>query len=87
MNDEIRRLSQLKKRIEEAIDGGSTEIPKWLEESEESQTLLRDVEVSALNANSSYRSSSSFYSWENRPIPSCSEPRCESEAKCFSYEN
>ena len=59
MNDEIRRLSQLKKRIEEAIDGG---FPKWLEESEEFQTLLRDVEVSALNANSSYRSSSSFYS-------------------------
>lgn len=46
MNDEIKRLSQLKKRIEEAIDGGSTEIPKWLEESEEFQSLLRDVEVS-----------------------------------------
>lgn len=47
MNDEIKRLSQLKKRIEEAIDGGSTEIPKWLEDSEEFQTLLRDVEVSS----------------------------------------
>jgi len=45
VNDEIRRLSHLKKRIEEAIDEGSTEIPKWLEESEEYQTLLRDVEV------------------------------------------
>ncbi|XP_020619901.1 protein KIBRA-like [Orbicella faveolata] len=44
VNDEIRRLSHLKKRIEEAIDEGSTEIPKWLEESEEYQTLLRDVE-------------------------------------------
>ena len=46
VNDEIKRLSQLKKRIEEAIDGGFTEIPKWIEESEEFQTLLRDVEVS-----------------------------------------
>lgn len=45
VNEEIRRLSHLKKRIEEAIDEGSTEIPKWLEESEEYQTLLRDVEV------------------------------------------
>lgn len=44
VNDEIKRLSQLKKRIEEAIDGGFTEIPKWIEESEEFQTLLRDVE-------------------------------------------
>lgn len=44
VNDEIRRLSHLKKRIEEAIEEGSTEIPKWLEESEEYQTLLRDVE-------------------------------------------
>lgn len=42
VNDEIRKLSQLKKRIEEAIDGGSTEIPKWLEESDEFQSLLRD---------------------------------------------
>ena len=55
MNDEIKRLSQLKKRIEEAIDGGSTEIPKWLEESEEFQALLRDVEVGFFNAGSSYR--------------------------------
>lgn len=46
VNDEIRRLSHLKKRIEEAIDKGSTEIPKWLEESEDYQALLRDVEVS-----------------------------------------
>lgn len=44
VNDEIRRLSHLKKRIEEAIDKGSTEIPKWLEESEDYQALLRDVE-------------------------------------------
>lgn len=36
----IKRLSQLKRRMEEAIDGGSTEIPKWLEQSEEIQTLL-----------------------------------------------
>ena len=47
VNDEIKKLSQLKKRIEEAIDGGSTEIPKWLEESDEFQSLLRD-EVSSL---------------------------------------
>lgn len=45
VNDDIRRLSQLKKRIEEAIDGGCTEIPKSMEESEEFQALLRDVEA------------------------------------------
>lgn len=45
VNDDIRRLSLLKKRIEEAIDGGCTEIPKSLEESEEFHALLRDVEA------------------------------------------
>lgn len=45
VNDDIRRLSQLKRRIEEAIDGGCTEIPKSLEESEEFQALLRDVDA------------------------------------------
>ncbi|KAL9972219.1 hypothetical protein ACROYT_G018483 [Oculina patagonica] len=44
VNDDIRKLSQLKKQIEEAIEEGSTEIPKWLVDSDEFQTLLRDVE-------------------------------------------
>ena len=48
INDDIKRLSQLKQRIEQAIDGGSTEVPKWLEDGEDFQTLLRDVEVGPL---------------------------------------
>ncbi|XP_015763152.1 PREDICTED: protein KIBRA-like isoform X2 [Acropora digitifera] len=39
-----KQLSQLKKILEEAMDGGLTEVPKLLEENDEFQSLLRDVE-------------------------------------------
>ena len=42
------RLHRLKKRIEDALACGSTEVPKSIEESEEYRSLLRDVEVNML---------------------------------------
>lgn len=44
LSEEVNRLQQLKQKIEEALAGGSTEIPKWLEDNEEFRVLVREVE-------------------------------------------
>ena len=43
LNEEIDRLRQIKRKMEEARDAGGTELPAWFHQDEKFQTLLASV--------------------------------------------
>lgn len=43
LGEEIERLRQIKARMEEARDGGGTELPAWFHQDEKFQALLASV--------------------------------------------
>ena len=54
LNEEIERLRQIKSKMEEARDKGSTELPAWFHEDEKFQTLLASVSVRMTEYSNTY---------------------------------
>ena len=69
LSEEIDRLRQIKKQMEEAKGKGDKELPLWLQQDDKFQTLLTSVKMNHfIMRNNNFNSQFGYFSWR-RNLP------------------